>query len=127
MERALAALVAVWFVFATIEPAVLHSCPTHGSPHGAAHAGAAAADDHGSHGAATAATADAPADAPTSAHQCTCLGDCAGVALSALPARAHTPWPTSVAAVSALPPLEAGFTPPAPDFARPFANGPPPG
>lgn len=120
VERALAAVMAVWFVLVTIEPAALHSCPMHGG-HTAAHAAATAAAHVGDHHAGHAGTPEAP----TAAQHCTCLGDCAGAALAVLPARAHTPWPAAVAAVSSLPPLEAGFTPPAASFARPFANGPP--
>ena len=123
VERALAAVMAVWFVLVTIEPAALHSCPMHGG-HTAAHAAATAPaaahapDHHAGH----AVTPEAP---PAAAQHCTCLGDCAGGALAVLPSRAHTPWPAAVAAVSSLPPLEAGFTPPAAPFALPFGNGPP--
>ena len=112
VERVLAVLLAVWFVLVTIEPAALHTCAVHGG----AHATAAAAEHHGGH--------DTAGD-PASANHCSCLGDCAAAVTSALPARALTPWPASVAAVSSLPPLAALFVPPAIHFARPFANGPP--
>src|SRR5215212_1831299 len=124
VERALAAVMAVWFVLVTIEPAALHSCPMHGA-HAPAHAGATATAP--AHHAAHAPASDASSPgAPAAAQHCTCLGDCAGVSLAVLPVATHTPWPAAVAAVSALPPLEAGFIPPAADFALPFANGPPP-
>src|SRR5215208_218028 len=77
MERALAALMAVWFVFATIEPAALHSCPMHG-PHGAGHVASAAADH-----AAGAAHHVTDGGRETAPQHCTCLGDCAGVTPSA--------------------------------------------
>jgi len=75
VERALSALLAVWFVFVTIEPAALHSCPMHGThvTHAAGHA-PAASPTGGHHGHAVAATDAATDDAPVAAQHCTCLG-----------------------------------------------------
>ncbi|HKG95259.1 MAG TPA: hypothetical protein VKA84_25295 [Gemmatimonadaceae bacterium] len=79
VERALAVVMAVWFVLVTIEPAALHSCPMHGThaaDGGHAPAASAAAGHHGAHAsvASDAASDAASEDVPAAAQHCTCLG-----------------------------------------------------
>ena len=111
LKRACTALVLLWFVVATTEPAALHLCPVHGAPASAEqHAAGHSHSDHTSGGQAT----------------CTCLGDCSAGNFSLAFA---SPEERFVAEVprndGALPsPLEQPRAV-APDFLLPYANGPP--
>lgn len=114
--RVVAAMLAVWFAIAVAEPAALHTCPMHDGvgAHGAH--GAAGPSEHADHG----------TPERSSSRQCTCLGDCVGVAIAALPAippRMHVP--AAVSRQRTLPATEPDALPAAPGLLLPFANGPP--
>jgi hypothetical protein len=128
----------LWFALVTAEPALLHSCPVH-SGTSSSHAAAAAehaehdfaAGAHASHAdAATPAAHESPAhdgDAPEQ-HRCACIGDCSsGAVITGLPAAR----PSVVASVqwivrTSIAPGDAPLVT-APEFLRPYANGPPGG
>jgi hypothetical protein len=117
LARYLTACFGVWFAFAIAEPVLaMHECPVHdgilSSAPGAAH--------HGAH--------QNPASHKQSqgAHQCSCLGECAGctpVALAATP----DDGTLAVATVSSTEPpaFNAGYRAAWAQHILPFQNGPP--
>jgi hypothetical protein len=123
-ERALTAVLALWFAVVTVEPGALHSCPMHGTLVISAGATAAAVHGHAhvGHGAAS-------KDAPTRghAHQCSCLGDC-GAAGSRL-ALLATAAALELSAAELITRQAAAGEPrriaTAAAYFLPFANGPP--
>jgi hypothetical protein len=128
-RRTLSTLLVVWFTVVTVEPAALHSCPVHGAPVAAMLTPATAAH----HGQAPSVIEHAPgADHGQrhegDSHQCACIGDCSAsnpaatlpdARILVVPVALRDPAP-------AVPHVER---PPAtaPDFLRPYANGPPAG
>lgn len=88
-RRAFAFLAAAWLSVALTEPMALHVCAMHDGTavdggHGGSHATApaTASDEHAAHQAPDHAPRN---DAPAGSHACTCLGDCAGVAIASVP------------------------------------------
>jgi hypothetical protein len=124
-ERSFAALFALWFAIAVVEPGPLRSCPMHsGLALGAASRTAPAGEtsEHARHGSSS---SQLPAH-HGAAHNCTCLGDCASSSASgALPATAsvqlHVPVERDVVHVA----TRSRFAPLATEHVLPFANGPP--
>jgi hypothetical protein len=118
LERALATLLLVWFALVTVEPVALHACPVHGW------ASAAATDDHGGH----APVAPAHSDDGDGQHQCACIGDCAAApAAAGLPATRVVLFDAATRRVQVVVPSAESPSATAPEFLRPYANGPPAG
>jgi hypothetical protein len=117
LARILTACFGVWFAFAIAEPVLaMHECPVHdgivSSATGAVH--------HGAHH-------TPPAQKHSqSAHQCNCLGECAGcapVALAATPDDGTIVVPTVTSSEPAA--LNAGYRAVWAQHVLPFQNGPP--
>jgi hypothetical protein len=112
LDRALTALLLVWFAIVLAEPAALHACPMHDVP-----AQTSAAGHSHSH----------QGPAPQDQHRgCTCIGHCsAGTSVAGVPA------PSVWIAVTPVSRFRAAFAPAtssagtAPAFLLPYANGPP--
>jgi len=114
------ACLAVWFVLCVTEPvAAMHHCPMHDGvagvmvmPNGQMMAGMAQPSHH-------------PGQPPAPAHQCTCIGDCAGASFAGLPALSISLGRVVVQTVrTETPTAPVAYPAPAP-HALPFANGPP--
>ena len=118
LERALAAFLLLWFALVTVEPVALHSCPVHGWP------AAAATNDHGGH----APVAPAHSDDGDADHQCACIGDCtAAPSVAGLPATRVVLVASTTQRVQVVVPAAESPSATAPEFLRPYANGPPAG
>jgi hypothetical protein len=121
--RFVSALVAVWLAIVLAEPAALHVCAAHdGAPAASAAIDAGQHAGHHVHGAAANAGGE-HGDVPAT-HGCSCLGHCAG---SASPVILATTLDGALVVLgsSDRTTAELGFTPLAPAFLLPFANGPP--
>jgi hypothetical protein len=124
-ERSFAALFALWFAIAVVEPGPLRSCPMHsGLALGTASRTASAADtsEHARH---ESSSPHSPAH-HGGAHNCTCLGDCAsGSPGAALPSAASVHLHAVIERVVVHVPTQSRFVPRAAEHVLPFANGPP--
>jgi hypothetical protein len=127
MSRILAAVLSVWLVVCLAEPAQLHTCVMHGAlAIDASHATHHAATHSAHTTAATVAKHSQPQKDGGHATQCTCLGDCSTggtvVAVTASPISLAS----NTVEVPAAPFAYASPAIVAPQFLRPFSNGPPP-
>ncbi|MCC7054195.1 MAG: hypothetical protein IT355_13095 [Gemmatimonadaceae bacterium] len=137
-QRLVTALFGVWFCLLVAEPLPLHVCPMHDGLPPSATAGYTAdlSEDRCAPPGQAAITHapdahDAPAtDTPAghAAHQCLCLGCCAGTPAIALPGAPVVNVPCALADVQVLQVAARNDTLVATRFAHvlPFANGPPP-
>jgi hypothetical protein len=137
LGNAFAAVMLLWFALVTAEPAVLHSCPVHsGHVQGSTvnrgeHDAASGAGDHSHHAASGSPAAQEAqshdGDAPA-AHRCACIGDCStGTSIAGLPSArvaiaTSVEWQVRGTVVRDASPIVT-----APEFLRPYANGPPSG
>lgn len=136
MHRLCTALFGLWFSLVVAEPLPLHVCPMHDGPlaHVMAHQAmaspvsamstAGSVGDHASH------SHDMPAaGTPTehAAHQCQCLGCCAGTSATALPGATVRNVQATLAMVQEQPAATRGALRARLRVAHalPFANGPP--
>jgi len=117
LGRFLTACFGVWFAFAIAEPVLsMHECPVHdgilSSASGVAHHGAHHTSQSQKHSQA--------------AHQCNCLGECAGCTAAAVPA-APADGTIGVATVTLDKPIapDAGYRAAWAQHVLPFQNGPP--
>jgi hypothetical protein len=115
MKRPLAAFLGIWFLLVMIEPDSIHSCPVH----------SAAAAGHSAHAGHHAAAPGHHKSSNTSAALCSCPGDCASSAFSALPSGSSALVEQRIVAVADGALLERRFRLEQPDFFLPFAIGPP--
>jgi hypothetical protein len=120
-QRALAPLLAVWFLVLTTEPSALHVCEMHGAAHGASVLG-----DGDAKAAHHAAPSDASHGSPTSDEAtCTCLGVCCSASpVSIAPVKlAQIAIVTATEVRPGRPQHEwvAGWV----DFVLPFSTAPP--
>ena len=131
LQRALSTLLVAWFALVTLEPVALHSCPVHGwsgpapiSPAAATPAPLGAdADDHADHGPAIPAHSGDGEE-----HDCACIGDCApSSSASALPATRVAVVQTDTHEIRLERPSAESPSVTAPEFLRPYPNGPPAG
>src|SRR3954470_20872434 len=127
MFRILASVLSVWLVVCLAEPAQLHTCVMHGGlAINASHATHHAATHSAHTTAATVAKHSQPQKDGGHATQCTCLGDCSTggtvVAVTASPISLAS----NTVEVPAAPFAYASPAIVAPQFLRPFSNGPPP-
>jgi hypothetical protein len=106
-----AAVIGLWFGVMIAEPARLHACPMHdlAAANPAAHQ---MAHHHG-----------VPHDQHSGQHSCTCIGTCATAAAPSAPAVASFATSIVDAADEGIAACARAII--EPDFAIPFANGPP--
>jgi hypothetical protein len=114
VKRVFAALFSFWFLLVVIEPEAVHSCPVHTL----AAAASESAHTHHTHG--------ANSGTEKSSHgSCSCPGDCAASAFSAIPAST----PALAASIhfqgSEIPRVSGGHVPARVGLLLPFAIGPP--
>jgi hypothetical protein len=112
LRRFFAALFALWFTVLTVEPARVHSCPTHGGLAAGSEHAHAGHSGHGAHG-----------SAPAKRHGCNCLGSCATPAAPPSPRLSFVRFAVITADAPGLEELERPITSVA--YAIPFGNGPP--
>lgn len=134
-SRSFAAIFAVWFAFLVAEPlTVMHQCPMHDGVMAMQNVGDVGpmhhVDMHGSahHGSATHEHSVPGSHDPAhhTGHQCTCIGDCAGVATVGLPVqRAAFILAIETAATRDTGLPDYAYIPVAIQHLLPFQNGPP--
>jgi hypothetical protein len=110
LYRVLSACFAFWFAFALAEPVLaMHDCPVHD---GVSSASAHHAAHHSS--------------SKTASHKCSCLGECAGCALFALPSIGSSSTLAAVTVSNANDiTLDMRYVPAWMHHVLPFQNGPP--
>jgi hypothetical protein len=124
-QRIVAGLLLFWFAWITGVPAAWHSCPVHDAASAAGLATASpehgAGGEHVTHGSHGHQLPERGGD-----DECTCIGDCSANGVSpALPVVRSLPAQRSgVDAREPIPPRDAPALT-TPEFARPYANGPP--